>query len=333
MPANHNALIRYHIYEKCFKDRLKKYTWRELAAACETHYTDNGLDIKVPSERTVKLDIQKLKNGTLGFRAPILYTYEDGYHYTNPDFSIHHVPLNKNVLNDISEGIRLLKSVLDLEVIEGISESVVTLQRAYNLEDVKQPYPLIRYEEGLNEVGKFNLDTIYRSLPEEKCLRIEYKPFDEEKMSIFLHPYFIKNYNHRWYVFGFNEDLNKIINLSIDRVVSVSESLRPYIQKDVPAFLSKLDDIYGVTILDDDLEHVRFRVNEHLFPYLLTKPFHKSQQLIDRDARVFSIDIIPNYEIIHKLLSYGGDLEVLQPQKLRDQMIAHVDMMIQNYRR
>ncbi len=61
------------------------------------------------------------------------------------------------------------------------------------------------------------------------------------------------------------------------------------------------------------------------------KPLHPSQHNYDKEYRI-SIDVIPNNELIALLLSFGSQLEVLEPQSVRDMMRDHVKTLKKFYR-
>ena len=51
----------------------------------------------------------------------------------------------------------------------------------------------------------------------------------------------------------------------------------------------------------------------------------------DKEYRI-SIDVIPNNELIALLLSFGSQLEVLEPQNVRDMMRDHVKTLNKFYK-
>jgi predicted DNA-binding transcriptional regulator YafY len=63
-------------------------------------------------------------------------------------------------------------------------------------------------------------------------------------------------------------------------------------------------------------------VDAETTPYVRTKPLHPSQQWVEDRGRgtVFSIQVIPNFELERELLGFGASLEVLAPERLRKRM-------------
>ena len=108
----------------------------------------------------------------------------------------------------------------------------------------------------------------------------------------------------------------------------------------------RFEDIVGVTLYEDrPVEHIVFWVSDRSRGYIETKPIHASQTPIRKEneqmlrakypmlegGMFFSIDCIENYELIALLCSYGSNLIVLEPQKIRDAICERVSQMLDNY--
>ena len=80
------------------------------------------------------------------------------------------------------------------------------------------------------------------------------------------------------------------------------------------------DDIVGVTKgINQHPEEVRFWVNPEHAPYVLTKPIHKSQHLIEQredGSMVFQITVVINHELQREILGFGDGIRVLYPASL-----------------
>lgn len=66
-------------------------------------------------------------------------------------------------------------------------------------------------------------------------------------------------------------------------------------------------------------EEVRFWVDQENAPYVLTKPIHKSQHLVEQKedhSMIFRINIVINQELQRELLGFGDGIRVLSPPSL-----------------
>lgn len=66
---------------------------------------------------------------------------------------------------------------------------------------------------------------------------------------------------------------------------------------------------------------------------MLTKPLHGSQKIDRSDVtgRTICIEVIPNNELYQLLLSFGEDIMVVKPLKIRKEIIQKVKNITNNY--
>lgn len=81
-------------------------------------------------------------------------------------------------------------------------------------------------------------------------------------------------------------------------------------------------DIIGVTVTDNELENIVFRVGKNRAYYIETKLMHSSQQKIaeDESSITFSISVKPNNEMWGKLMEFSENLEILEPENIKNEM-------------
>ena len=73
--------------------------------------------------------------------------------------------------------------------------------------------------------------------------------------------------------------------------------------------------------------------NQSRFPYVRSKPLHRSQLTLDEEERLISIEVRPNLELETLLLSFGPDVEVLSPSSLRERIMAKVKKLSDIYQK
>ena len=144
--------------------------------------------------------------------------------------------------------------------------------------------------------------------------------------------------NNRWFLFGLNEEKGSIYNVALDRIEDISNPPKG------TDYLFDFDfdpkqyfkDIVGVTrYAEFPIEHVVFRASEAQAPYVRTKPIHQSQKEMETLADgsvLFSIDVIPNYELERDWLGYGESLTVLSPDSLMKKLQERLEKTLENYR-
>jgi predicted DNA-binding transcriptional regulator YafY len=138
---------------------------------------------------------------------------------------------------------------------------------------------------------------------------------------LIIHPYFLKQYNNRWFLFGYNPENNKYDwNLALDRICSVKEVEGMYQVNNVINWDEYFEDIIGVTKpIERLLEHVTLHFYGKTGKYIETKPLHGSQKSkwIDNAILEVNLDLIINYEFERLVLSYADNVKVIQPKKFQ----------------
>ena len=124
-----------------------------------------------------------------------------------------------------------------------------------------------------------------------------------------------------------------VSNLALDRIRNLEpmEDLQ-FVINDCIDFDHYFDNIVGVTIPDEpEVKRIIFRTNERRYPYIISKSIHPSQNIVDRKKHILRIDVAPNLELEQKILSFGPDIEVLEPISFREQIKKKVKLAYKNY--
>ena len=85
---------------------------------------------------------------------------------------------------------------------------------------------------------------------------------------------------------------------------------------------TSFDDIIGVTLLDEKTPKETFvlRFEANRFPYVLSKPLHSSQEVVNMDNHVISIKVKPNNVLRQLIFSFIPDIEVISPAWFREEI-------------
>ncbi len=318
--SNINAQLRYQVIDQRLRHHSTNY-WKDLAEACAIAHEESLGTATLPSQRTINYDIARMRSGQLGYEAPIEYKKEIGYYYSDKSFSIHRAPISKLQADKLIDAFILLKQLTKNEKFLNLHQALTILEDTLRLDISHSKTPVIYLEHSLNEIGQRWLDVVYEFIKKKNTARIQYIPFDQPECDRLVSPIFIKEYNNRWYVYGYDHELNTIVNLGLDRISAISISLKPYFIPTDFNYEEWFDRLYGVTKpIDASPVKITFETTDILSKYMISKPIHPSQKLeFTTEARVtFSLEVYVNYEIIHKFLSFGPDLVVTNPRDVVD---------------
>ena len=322
--------IRYQTLDRCFRNKFKRYYIDDLIDACaEAIYDYCGKEIGC-SRRTILNDINFMESEA-GWSIPLV-RHKDGkkvyYRYKNTDFTINETLLSESEYNKLNEAITMLERFKGMPCFEWMDDLLFKLQRGFK----KSSTLILDFEHVPSLKGMHYIDRLFNSILYKQTLEIEYRTYNNVLHIWTIHPYLIKQFNNRWFLLGKNTSKKGVIsNLPLDRIESISDSGIPY-EEDDGRLQQKLDNIVGVTInWDAEVENVKLQFSERRFPYVLTKPLHGSQTIIDEEERIVQINVIPNKELESLILQFGDDVEILSPKNLRNQIKEKIQEMIKKY--
>lgn len=320
MASNKNALIRYKTIDQCLRNTMRTWTLTDLIDACsDALYEYEGKDVYV-SKRTVQLDIQMMRSDKLGYNAPIEVYQRKYYRYAEEGYSIMNIPVTENDVKVMNDAIQVLRQFKDFSlfkemdgVLQRLEDSVYSSQ--------KNNRAIIHLDKNERLKGLHFIDPLYNAIQKKKAIKITYQSFKARQASdMIVHPQLIKEYNNRWFLLAYVK--GKDITLALDRMsaISIAEEVA-YIDYNIDG-----DDFYkeviGATVSNSRPQRIEFWIEKKHAPYVITKPFHKSQRLIKNreDGVIFNIFVKMNFELERLILGYGDSIEILKPERLRIQI-------------
>lgn len=337
MAQNKNALIRYKTIDKCLQNSYREWTLDDLIEACsDALYEYEGRDANV-SKRTVQLDIQMMRSDKLGYNAPIEVYDKKFYRYADPDFSITDIPLNESDMDVLSETVDMLRQFKEFSFFSELGDIIQRLEDKIYSEKSHRP-SVIHLDKNDQLKGLEHLDVLYQAIIKEMVLVIDYQSYRARNAQpITLHPYILKEFNNRWFLVGrkTGDDKGAIMTLALDRIVSIDYDLKTaYNRNDFDAD-NYYEHTYGVTVMPPEhAKEVILEIDRSNAPYVLTKPFHHSQKIIEKrkDGSItISMFLHQNFELERLILGFGNSIKVLAPRQLKQRIQKKLNEAILNY--
>ena len=332
MPTNKNAQLRYKILDRCFSDYSHKYDIDDLLdkvndALYDMYNTEVSL-------RQIREDIKYMRD-RVSYNAPIkAYPYigkKCFYRYEDRDFSIFNNELSVNDVNKLQSTIDMLGKFRGSAANAWLEEVISNLEYRFGLKSNAEH--LVSFEQNEQLKGIENLADIIDSTINHQTLEITYLTFRGKEIPMIIHPYYVKQYNGRWFLYGLNDELGKISNLALDRIQSFRKSDISFKKNEQYDFSTYYDDVVGVTIPNDDVkkETIGLRFSANRFPYVVSKPIHKSQVVTNESMCEVEIEVRPTRELDQQIFSFLPDIEVLYPEWYRDQIKGKMEENLQKY--
>ncbi len=328
MPVNKNATIRYNVLDKCFRNTARRYYMEDLMKECRT-----ALDSDI-TKRQIYADISFMESEA-GWSIPLERGREGKrvyYYYEDRNFSIANQPLSDNEFNQLNSVINILERFTGLPSNGWVDEVVSTLKSRFNIKDAAN---IIGFDQNPNLKGLEYLNLLLDATLNKRVLRIEYKGNKENsiKLTFLFHPHYLKQYNSRWYLFGFNDNEQRLSNYPLDRIISVKlENEETYVENTEIDFDEYFKDIVGVTNREEDkVEEVILKCSDFRFKYVVTKPIHHSQKILNEAEHTVSLNVKVNKELVSQILSFGSDVTVISPESLRNEIVTKIKTLLGRY--
>lgn len=335
MPNNKNALIRYQALDKCFRNPGRRYFWEDLLETCNQALRDFDPSCEGIQRRQLLDDIRFLESEQ-GWSVS-LDRHKEGkrvfYRYTDLKFSINNQPINETEANQLKSALLVLSRFKGLPQFEWINEIIPKFEQSFNFRPESREiigFDHNEYLRGLEYIGE-----LFNAISYRKVLSIRYQPFQSPQPYIYLlHPYYLKQYNARWFLLGYNPEYGKVTTVALDRIEAVEETGAYYTSDKNLNFQEYFDDIVGVSRQEDEKPvKVEIFVTKELAPYIQTKPIHGSQKRVSQNEQglIISLQVIPNFELEQVILSHGEKVTVLEPEGFRERIKGRLKGALKGY--
>lgn len=187
--------------------------------------------------------------------------------------------------------------------------------------------------------GQRFLTQIIEAMRDNLTLEIIHQSFWSDTASTFeVAPYCVKVFRQRWYMVGCSMSDKRLRVYALDRIHTLRTIENTFVLPDDFDPEGFFADSFGI-VVDDRVkpERIRVRIAGIQRQYIRTLPLHASQQEteITKDSSVFAFYLRPTLDFQQELLIHAinaeDDIEVLEPQWLRERMQAVGEDLFRNH--
>lgn len=285
MATNKHAVIRYQALDKCFSNLGRKYYFDDLIEACNIALYEYTGILDGIKRRQIFEDIKFLESEA-GYSAPIKRYYENKkpyYRYENKEFSINKTPISQEEAEQLKNTILMLNRFKGLPQFDWMNEVLTRFEDTFKLK--ANADSVVSFEQNPYLKGLSHYTELFNAILNQQVLEIKYHPTFKEIQNYIFHPYHLKQYNNRWFLFGLNSTngSGNIMNMAIDRIESFRNSKEVYIENINIDFGEYFEDVVGVTVYNNkEVETILLKVDKNRYNYIESKPLHPSQTVMDR---------------------------------------------------
>ncbi|MCR5819796.1 MAG: WYL domain-containing protein, partial [Bacteroidaceae bacterium] len=227
MAKTKNATVREIIIDRCLSDWSGRYTVRRLMEKCNKRLEEEKMEI-VSSPTTIRLDMNNMETH-YGVQIDAQKVGRNIYYrYAKRGMSIFHLQLKEEELQLLNQTMQLLTRFEGIPHFEWLEEINSRLSSQFFMNPANGK-AVVAFDENPYVEGMKYYRTAYQAIIKKNVVRIKYKSFKHKEPFIYtIHPYFLKQYNGRWFLLGWYEEWSEIATLALDRIVEITQLNKEY---------------------------------------------------------------------------------------------------------
>jgi predicted DNA-binding transcriptional regulator YafY len=306
-----------------FHQRLKKKTFPQLRDLMERFEI---------SQRQAAREIEHMR---LFFYAPIEYSADKkGYYYEDDSFEFPVPMISEEEIISLVIARRLSVTIPDERRKQQLNSFFENLAAYFDLDlpgiGKKISLKNVRY----SRVAPGVFDAVLKGLNRGKKLDIAYRSvYTKESSQRVINPLHLVLYMGSWHIIAYCEMRKGVRDFALSRIRTIE-----ILEDDIDAHLKSLDikrDIdsaHGI-FFEGKKEKVVLRFNEKISDYVREQVWFPGQTMTgEANGEVtlsFFVTAFP--EVVREVLSFGSDVEVLEPPALREIIKDHIKKLSQKY--
>jgi predicted DNA-binding transcriptional regulator YafY len=199
-----------------------------------------------------------------------------------------------------------------------------------HFEDKSNPLSLIEFETKAVTAAVPNFKIALEAIQQNLSISFTHNSFYHQKQADYtLKPYFLKQYQNRWYLVGETEKGYR--TFGIDRIENIKVGTKKFKPKTEEA-KKKFSNVIGLNYVDHKIENIKLSFHVSQKPYLVSLPLHRSQKEINND-KTFDVElrIHPNFEFKQQVLKYGSLVKVIEPKWLSEEIKEELKKAYERY--
>ncbi|MEY3436698.1 MAG: helix-turn-helix transcriptional regulator [Sphingobacteriales bacterium] len=164
---------------------------------------------------------------------------------------------------------------------------------------------------------------------------IHQKYSDTESTTRIIHPLALKEALGRWYIIAIDTRDNKLKTFGLDRISDVFVQKTRYREKYDINLRDKYRESFGILTHDKlKIQQVILRFSYEQGQYVKTYPLHNSQRVIKEDKQyvLIELNIYVTYDFLKELLSFGHELQVIEPLSLKQDIQKIMQKALEQYK-
>lgn len=334
LPTDRRRHLRLPIIDRCLQTPGTRWSARQLLELVNQYLAE--CEKEPVSIRTIQKDLAYLESLPHN-PAPLAFTDKGRvryYYYSNRHYELEAASISTDQAFALEISAQVLQQLKGFPLVVELEKLRNHLERSTGAISPTAS-PTLFFENNAQLKGIEWLEALFEAIRAQTVLKIAYQPYDTSIIEKNIHPWWLKQFNQRWFLFGWDEQYQRLDNSPLDRIVElwpVSLTYQPNLLIDPEEYFAP---IVGVSRFpEDEMQRVKIKVKAQRGQYIRTKPLHSSQEELPsaNGYCLFQYHIIINKEWHSLLLSFGADLKVLEPDSLRATMKQELAAWANSYK-
>lgn len=324
-------MLRLQTLDRLLSDG-RLHSMESLVMECSLALEEQG-ERGVSSKNTILNDLETLKNVWNVNICAVKEGRNIGYRYAENGFSVFSVEYDSEELCELQKLMQFLAPLRATSGFEWSADLLTSMEKAYGLQQFSDKY--VSFENCTDVVGSDVFISLYQAIAKQQLVIIIYKCFWwKEPKELVVSPYFLKQYNQRWYLLANNENSGKIALYGLDRILELRYVVGTY----TPCCINPknyFSGIVGVTNHEGkSVEKVVLRVDSSYFNYIDNRPVHFSQMVLSEndDYVQIQLQLKVNLEFEKFLMANALNLKVEKPVWLRQRIANKLKKSLESYK-
>jgi predicted DNA-binding transcriptional regulator YafY len=172
--------------------------------------------------------------------------------------------------------------------------------------------------------GTENLYVLLHAIKNQLKVKFTYQKFwEEEASNRMTDPYALKEFKNRWYLITKDNKDNKVKTFPLDRVTNLEITNQTFTTPKEYNAEESFRYSFGIISPDDQApQEVVLSFDSVQGKYIKSLPLHETQEvLVDNENELqIRLKLWITHDLFMELLSYGAEMKVLKPKRLRNEI-------------
>lgn len=202
-----------------------------------------------------------------------------------------------------------------------INERILEAFDTFNLMNLSDSLSRFMYFEKRRPIGTEHLYGLLHAIKNSFRICFLYTKFwDETPTKRNVEPLALKEFKNRWYLVALDLKDDKIKTFGLDRMATIDITRRKCQHTKNFNVEDHFTYCFGVISLENAKpQNIVLSFTHFQGKYIKTLPLHFSQEILvdDKNELRIKLKLIPTIDLIMEILSYGSNVEVIEPIALR----------------